>query len=96
MDILTSYSFPGNVRELENIIERAVILEKTSRITPESIPQSIKMFQIESIDPNRIKSIDEINKDYAEKVLKFAEGNKSKAAELLGISRTSLWRILKK
>jgi transcriptional regulator with PAS, ATPase and Fis domain len=40
MDILMSYSFPGNVRELENIIERAVILEKTSQIKPESLPPS--------------------------------------------------------
>ncbi|MBI4690869.1 MAG: sigma-54-dependent Fis family transcriptional regulator [Nitrospirae bacterium] len=96
MDVLMSYGFPGNVRELENIIERGVILEKTSRIIPESLPQTIKLFQIETIDPNRIKTIDEINRDYAEKVLEFAEGNKSKAAEILGISRTSLWRILKK
>ena len=96
MDILTSYGFPGNVRELENIIERAVILEKTFLITPESLPQSIRLFQIETIDPNRIKTIDELNKDYAEKILEYAENNKSKAADLLGISRTSLWRILKK
>ncbi|MBI4849175.1 MAG: sigma-54-dependent Fis family transcriptional regulator [Nitrospirae bacterium] len=96
MDILLAYGFPGNVRELENIIERAVILEKTSSITPESLPQSIKLFQVEAINPQNIKTIDEINKDYAEKVLEFAEDNKSKAAELLGISRTSLWRILKK
>lgn len=96
MDMLMSYGFPGNVRELENIIERAVILEKTSRIRPETLPQSIKLFQIETIDPNRIKPIDDLNREYAEKVLEFAEGNKSKAAELLGISRTSLWRILKK
>lgn len=96
MDMLLSYGFPGNVRELENIIERAVILEKTSRIRPETLPQSIKLFQVETIDPNRIKPIDDLNREYAEKVLEFAEGNKSKAAELLGISRTSLWRILKK
>jgi DNA-binding NtrC family response regulator len=96
MDILISYGFPGNVRELENIIERAVILENTSLITPESLPQSIRLFQIETIDPNRIKTIDELNKDYAEKILEYAENNKSKAADLLGISRTSLWRILKK
>ena len=96
MDMLLSYGFPGNVRELENIIERAVILESASRIRPESLPQSIKLFQVEAIDPNRVKTIDELNREYAEKVLELAEGNKSKAADILGISRTSLWRILKK
>jgi DNA-binding NtrC family response regulator len=95
-DILMSYGFPGNVRELENIIERAVILTRTSEITPENLPQSIKLFQIETINPQNIKSLDEISREYAEKILEFAEDNKSKAAELLGISRTSLWRILKK
>jgi transcriptional regulator with PAS, ATPase and Fis domain len=63
---------------------------------PDSLPQSIKLFQVEAINPQNIKTIDEINKEYAEKVLEIAEDNKSKAAELLGISRTSLWRILKK
>ncbi|HSB30033.1 MAG TPA: helix-turn-helix domain-containing protein, partial [Candidatus Sulfobium mesophilum] len=96
LETLTSYGFPGNVRELENIIERAVILEKTNLITQGSLPQTIRLFQVETIDPNRLKTIDELNKDYAEKILEYVENNKSKAAELLGISRTSLWRILKK
>ncbi len=95
IQVLTHYSFPGNVRELENIIERAIIIEKGSVISPESLPQTIKMFQIETIEPDRIKTIDELNKEYAEKVLDLVGGNRSKAAEVLGISRTSLWRILK-
>jgi DNA-binding NtrC family response regulator len=95
MEILKAYSFPGNVRELENIIERGIIIEKGALITPDSLPQTIKMFQIETFEPDRIKTIDELDKEYAEKVLELVGGNKSKAAELLGISRTSLWRILK-
>jgi DNA-binding NtrC family response regulator len=95
-EMLKSYSYPGNVRELENIIERAVILEKTRRITLESLPQSIRLFQIETIGPGNVKTLADLDRDYAERVLEYTGNNRSKAAELLGISRTSLWRILKK
>ncbi len=95
MEVLIHYSYPGNVRELENIVERAIILEQTSLLTPESLPQTIKMFQIEAIEPNKIKTLEELSKDYAEQVIEILGGNKSKAAEVLGISRTSLWRIMK-
>lgn len=95
MDFLRHYSFPGNVRELENIVERAIILEKTSLITPDSLPRSMKLFQIETLEPGKIMTIEELNKKYSERVLEMYGGNKSKAAEVLGISRTSLWRILK-
>ncbi len=94
-ELLLRYSFPGNVRELENIIERAIILERTSVITPESLPREIRVLDIETIDPGEIKSVDELVKEYAEKVVKMLGGNRSKAAEVLGISRTSLWKILK-
>ncbi len=95
LDVLMHYSYPGNVRELENIVERAIILEKGDTISPASLPQTIKMFQIETIEPDRVKTIEELNKEYAVKVLEMFGDNKSKAAEVLGISRTSLWRILK-
>jgi two-component system response regulator HydG len=95
LDFLRSYSFPGNVRELENIVERAVILEKGPQITAESLPQSMKLFQIETLDPGKIRTIEEMNRDYVQKVLDYYGGNRSRTAEVLGISRTSLWRILK-
>jgi two-component system response regulator HydG len=95
MEILKQYSFPGNVRELENIIERAAILEKSGRITSDSLPQTMKLFQIETVEPGKIKTIEELSRDYAEQVIQSLGGNKSKAAEVLGISRTSLWRLLK-
>ncbi len=92
-----NYNWYGNVRELENIIERAIILERSDMITPESLPQTIRRFHIETfeLDKNKIKPLSDITKEYAQKVLEFFGGNRSKAAEALGISRTSLWRILK-
>lgn len=95
LEILKSYSYPGNVRELENIIERAVILGKTSYIRPESLPLSMQLFKIETVSPDRIKTVEELTRDYALKILELVDGNRTKAAEILGISRTSLWRILK-
>lgn len=95
MEILMHYSFPGNVRELENIIERAIILERNPVISLESLPRGIRVLEIETIDPDRIKTVDELIKEYAEQVVKMLGGNRSKAAESLGISRTSLWKILK-
>ena len=95
MEILKDYSYPGNVRELENIVERAIILEGGPLITPVSLPQSLAMFNIETVEPGKIKTMDALERDYAEKVVDSLGGNRTKAAELLGISRTSLWRILK-
>lgn len=93
--ILRNYSYPGNVRELENIIERAIILENGPYITVGSLPQSLKMFQIETVEPGKIKPLDEVNQEYARSVVDMLGGNKTKAAKRLGISRTSLWRLLK-
>ncbi|HXX80992.1 MAG TPA: sigma-54 dependent transcriptional regulator, partial [Thermodesulfovibrionales bacterium] len=95
LDILMGYSFPGNVRELENIIERAIILEQGTDITPQSLPVSIKKFRIDTFSPEGIKTIDELTKDYTTRVLEMVDGDKRKAAALLGISEITLWRILK-
>lgn len=93
--ILKGYGFPGNVRELENIIERSIILEKGSTISPKSLPQTLRQFQIETLEPDKVKPIDEMNKEYSRSIVEMLGGNKAEAARLLGISRTSLWRMLK-
>ena len=95
MRILRGYSFPGNVRELENIVERAIILEGSPLVTPESLPQGIRVLKIDTVGSDRIQTVDELVRDYAEKVVRLLEGNRTRAAAALGISRTSLWKILK-
>jgi transcriptional regulator with PAS, ATPase and Fis domain len=95
MEVLQRYSYPGNVRELENAVERAIILEKTARISAEVLPLDLKLAQIDTLVPGKLRTIEELNKEYAERVIEMLGGNRTRAAEVLGISRTSLWRILK-
>jgi len=100
MDILGQYSFPGNIRELENIIERSVALETSNIILPESL--TLSNFQRERKKDDRRqtdltlgginldKVMSEIEKDYIIKAMNVAQGSKQRAAKLLGISFESL------
>jgi DNA-binding NtrC family response regulator len=94
MALLKGYDFPGNIRELENIIERAVVLATGESIEPEHLPEmGIQTFRSRK---NAMPSLDEQERAYIEWVLEQTGGNKTKAAEILGIDRVSLWRKLKK
>jgi two-component system, NtrC family, response regulator HydG len=95
MDILLNYTYPGNARELENIIERSVILERDGLIAPSSLPRSIRMFRIDTFQPDRILTLEELTREYAEKIVALVEGDKARAASLLGIPEIDLRRMLK-
>ena len=91
---LMMYDFPGNVRELENIIERAIVLARGETIEIEHLPEmAVHTFRS---NKGSIPSLDDQERSYIEWVLDQTEGNKTKAAEILGIDRVSLWRKLKK
>ena len=98
LETLTNYEFPGNVRELENIVERAVALCNGQSVSPKHLPQELETFSFKvSRHPNRrIPTLGENEREYIQWVLKNANGNKSAAAEDLGIDRVSLWRKLKR
>lgn len=98
IEILTKYSWPGNVRELEHTIERAVILARNPIILPEDLPKKIfeEIKGIEIKEPEKLLPLREMEKRYVLKVLKETGGNKKKASEILGIDRTTLYRILEK
>lgn len=87
--LLASHTWKGNIRELKNIIERAVILENTNELTIDALPYDIQN-QTERV----INSFDlaVIEKQHIQKVLSFAKGNKTEAARLLNIGLTTLYR----
>ncbi|MBC17478.1 MAG: two-component system response regulator [Desulfovibrio sp.] len=102
MDMLVKYPWPGNVRELENTIERAVILSVGEYVSDRELPSSVKdhFDDVNSGDPNMAAmaglSLDDIEKMAIIETLTKTKGNKSEAAKLLGITRTTLNNKVKK
>jgi DNA-binding NtrC family response regulator len=96
--LLMSYDFPGNVRELENIIERGVALANGKVIETGHLPEDLRELSIKTFrkKEGRIPSLDEQEEAYIKWVLAEVGGNKTLAAQILGIDRVSLWRKLKK
>lgn len=92
MSILISYDWPGNVRELENVIERAVILSETELIMPGDISVPLTSAKTEG----SFNSLDEVEKYHILKVLKETGWNQSRASQILGIDRKTLYLKLKK
>ena len=96
--LLESYFWPGNVRELENVIERATLLETSNEITSESLPENIRNAEeapLISLDQD-LRTLEEVGRTYIQTVLEKTGGNKAKASEILGINRTSLWRMIQR
>jgi len=98
MDLLCQYDWPGNVRELENVIERAVALENGPIICVDDLPEYIRNLSIETYrkSSSTIPTLEDQEKHYIKWVLEKCEGNKTKAAKIMGIDRVSLWRKLKR
>jgi DNA-binding NtrC family response regulator len=95
--LLTAYHWPGNVRELENVIERAVALSAAETLVPDDFPPHLRdePGRGPSLPADRM-TLDELKRWYVNKVLEEAGGNKLRAAELLGIDRRTLYRILER
>ncbi len=97
---LQEYDFPGNARELENIIERSLALCDEKEIQPQHLPPDLNSQTHFSLPDHQTanprKSLAENQQEYILSVLRSVDGNKTQAAKIIGIDRVSLWRKLKK
>lgn len=98
LDLLAAYDYPGNVREIENVIERAVAVSTGKAIEIGHLPEDLRELSIRTFrkKEGRAPTLEEQERNYIEWVLKEAGGNQTLAAQTLGIDRVSLWRKLKK
>ncbi len=96
---LLGYAWPGNVRELQNCIERAVALTEYDQITVEDLPEKIRDYRSSHVivagdDPDELPTLEEVQRRYIARVLEAVNDNKSLAARILGLDRTTLYRRL--
>ena len=94
---LAAYPWPGNVRELSNVIERAVALSRSPRLTPEDLPEQVrstgaaKAATLATASENLVP-LKEVERRYIQRVMAATGGNKTLAAQILGVDRRTLYR----
>ncbi|MCB2225464.1 MAG: sigma-54 dependent transcriptional regulator [Desulfarculaceae bacterium] len=98
MELLSSYAYPGNVRELANIMERAVALCAQELITERDLPPDLAAVELASFSRpgGEEPTLEELERRYIEHILEITGGVRTRAAAILGIDRVSLWRKMKK
>ncbi len=95
MKMLMSYHWPGNIRQLKNVIERAVVLAKKGNISIRDLPEEFGHRRRQQSRSEKITSLKEFEILHIANVLKECQGNKSRAAKMLGISRKALYKRFK-
>ncbi|HTQ47845.1 MAG TPA: sigma-54 dependent transcriptional regulator [Polyangiaceae bacterium] len=95
---LMAYTWPGNVRELANVMERAVALTRTTRLMTEDLPDHVREARpvprgaLEQVAEEELVSLEEIERRYIRRVMAATGGNKTLAAQILGVDRRTLYR----
>jgi len=97
LEIFLTYHWPGNIRELQNVLERAVVLAPGNTITPDLLPPQLSQKGKEEISPGITleDALKKFKKEFISQTLSLTKNNQSKAAKLLGIQRTYLNRLIK-
>ncbi len=94
LEMFRAYQWPGNVRELRNVVERMVILADSPVLGPDLLPRELRAAVAQG--PGALQSLADAEKDHITRVLASTGGNKKKAAEALGIDRSTLYAKIRK
>jgi two-component system response regulator HydG len=97
---LLAYPWPGNVRELRNVVERAAALTTADRMRVDDLPDKIRYHRARQIvldadDPAALVPLEQVERRYILQVLDSVSGNRTQAAQILGLDRKTLYRKLK-
>ncbi|HKQ53458.1 MAG TPA: sigma 54-interacting transcriptional regulator, partial [Pyrinomonadaceae bacterium] len=100
LKLLVAYEWPGNVRELESFVEYAALHARAAEVMPEDLPQRLQADEMRAASRaplaalfEDLPSLDEVERRYLLHVLKTVGGNRTRAAEILGIDRRTLYRM---
>jgi two-component system NtrC family response regulator len=92
MTALKEHFWKGNVRELRNAMERAVIMTESNELTVEHLPLEMQVYQTDARRPSSVYNLENLEKSHIQRVLNFTKGNKFEAAKLLDIGLTTIYR----
>jgi DNA-binding NtrC family response regulator len=96
INCLKQYNFPGNVRELRNIMERASVLCRGAEITPEDLPHELgELPDLAAADGTLSEKLAIVERGFLQQALIASKGNRTEAARILGISRKNLWEKMR-
>ena len=96
---LLAYDWPGNVRELENCMDSAVALARFDELSVEDLPAKVRQFHSQRVvvaadSADDLVTLEEVGQRYLRRVLELLGGNKSRAADILGVDRRTIYRML--
>ncbi|HKQ99479.1 MAG TPA: sigma-54 dependent transcriptional regulator [Pyrinomonadaceae bacterium] len=103
LKLLAAYQWPGNVRELESLIEYAALHARGQEVVPEDLPAKLQSAEVRAASRNALSalyedlpSLDEVERRYLLHVLKTVNGNRTRAAEIMGVDRRTLYRMMER